>query len=86
MCGMRSSGVPAAAKKNAPATIRLFMNSKTRNCEPLLGATLRQLAPLPLNRPFHPSAFQALSNSSIMVESPPLHIITVDTISSGAHA
>ena len=31
---------------------------------PLLGATLRQLAPLPLNRPFHPSAFQALSNSS----------------------
>ena len=33
-CGPTLSGVPAAAKKKAPATIRLFMYSKTRNCVP----------------------------------------------------
>ena len=81
------SGAPAAAKKKVPATILLFMYSKTRNCVPRLGATLRQLAPLPLKRPVMPPSSHARRSSARMPPtSLPRHIITVETISSGAHA
>ena len=52
---------------------------------PREGATLRQLATLPRNSPFMPSAFHVRSSSlHIDTHSSPRHIITVETISSGA--
>lgn len=81
------SGMPAARPNQPPATIIRFTFSYTRNCVPRCGATFKQLAPLPLKRPWNPSLFHAFLSSSVMEEhSSPRHIMSVETISSGAHA
>ena len=63
----------------------VFLRGILRTCVPRDGATLRQLAPLPLNRPRNPSTSHAFCSSCDMVpHSSPRHIIIVLTISRGA--
>lgn len=85
--GSAPSGAPGTSPNQPYVTSSRLTYSYTRNWVPRLGATFRQLAPFPLKSPCIPSAFHAFLSSARMPPlSPPLHIITVDTISSGAHA
>mmetsp|Transcript_3331 Transcript_3331/g.8489 ORF Transcript_3331/g.8489 Transcript_3331/m.8489 type:complete len:246 (-) Transcript_3331:565-1302(-) len=81
-----SEGSDIVEARPIPArSIRRLTNSYTRNWVPRLGATLRQLAPLPLNIPLTPSFLHVLASSSVMDEhASPRHIMTVLTISMGA--
>ena len=81
------SGAPATMPNHPFSASILLALSYTRNCVPRCGATFKQLAPLPLKSPRMPSLRHASFNSgNIPLLSPPLHIISVATISIGAQA